>query len=305
MLLLYAVPRRIALLTCCAAVAASSVLLTACGSDDSTSKAKAASTPAETTAASTPAPTAAAETVKIGVDPTTMPYGGKKDGALTGMDNDVAQAMAKQAGVTGDISELTFDNAVPALKSGRAQVSFVGGWFDSPERRAEMNIIGYYTAAVGFVTKDGGPKVGATWDGRCGLTLATYSSSPSYIKILKDDSAKCTKAGKDAITIKTFAGLAQGVLAVRSGRIAGMLDAVPAVAYQAHAASGLSFVQVSDQPAITWGIGVDKKDTALAQKLATALEAVRQSGDLAAIWKKYGLPDSMNVDHVTLNGKPV
>jgi polar amino acid transport system substrate-binding protein len=292
----FAVPRRIALVTCCAALAASPALLAACGGDDDSSSDKASTQ-------GTPAP--AAESVTIGIDPTTMPYAGKKGSDLTGMDPDVARAIAKEAGMTADLTELTFDNAVPALKAGRADVSFVGGWFDSPERRAEMNIISYYKAAMGFVTKQGGPKVGETWEGRCGLTLATYGSSPSYLKILKDDSAKCTKAGKKAITIKTYAGLAQGVLAVRSGRIGGMLDAVPAVAYQAHLNPGLDFVTATDQPEVTWGIGVQKKETDLAAKLAKALDAVRQSGGLSKIWQTYGLPDSMNLDQITLNGKPV
>jgi polar amino acid transport system substrate-binding protein len=299
----FALPRRIAVLMCSGALAASSMLLVACGSDQSKSDSSSAATSATPTSSSTSAPSIG--DVTIGVDPTTMPYAGKKDGQLTGMDYDVATAIAKQAGANAKIQELTFDNAVPALKAGRADVSFVGGWFASPERRAEMNVIGYYQAAVGFVTKKGGPKVGETFDGRCGLTLATYASSPSYLAILKGDSKKCEKAGKPPITIKTFAGLAQGVLAVRSGRIAGMLDAVPAVAYQATLNPGLSYTTATDQPTITWGIGVKKDETDLAQKLAKALDEVRQSGELGQIWQKYGLPDSMNVDHVTLNGKPV
>ena len=95
------------------------------------------------------------------------------------------------------------------------------------------------------------------------------------------------------------------MLAVRSGRIDGMLDAVPAVAYQAHLNPGLSFVTATDQPEVTWGIGVQKKETALAEKLAKGLDAARQSGELSKVWENYGLPDSMNLDQITLNGKPV
>jgi polar amino acid transport system substrate-binding protein len=294
MLSRFAVPRRTALVTWCAALAATSTLVAACGSGESTSE-----------EASTQASPGATKSVTIGVDPTTMPYAGKKGGELIGMDTDVAKAIAKQANVKADLVELTFDNALPSLKAGRADVSFIGGWFDSEERRAEMNIVSYYKAAMGFVVKAGGQQVGEAWEQRCGLTLATYASSPSYLKILKTDSGKCTKAGKKPITIRTYAGLAQGVLAVRSGRIAGMLDAVPAVAYQAHVNTGLDFVTATDQPDITWGIGVNQKDTALAEQLAKAVDELRASGELAKIWEKYGLPESMNLDQVTLNGNPL
>jgi polar amino acid transport system substrate-binding protein len=147
--------------------------------------------------------------------------------------------------------------------------------------------------------------VGDTWEGRCGLTLATYASSPSYLEILNGDSAKCTDAGKAEIKVDTYAGLAQGVLAVRSGRADGFLDAVPAVAYQAQANSGLSYVEATDQPAVNWGIAVSKDETELAQTLAEAVDAARQSGELAKVWTKYGLPESMNLGEVTLNGNPV
>jgi polar amino acid transport system substrate-binding protein len=294
--MLFNVGTRRTALTWSAAVAASSLLLAACGGTSPSPST--GGTPTQSSqAASTP--------VTIGVDPTTMPYGGKKDGQLIGMDYDVAQVLAKQANLKADIQELTFDNAVPALKSGRDDVSFVGGWYDTPERRAEMNIITYYTAAIGFVTNGSGQQVGATWEGRCGLTLATYASSPAYLKILKDDSDNCTKAGKTAITVRTYAGLAQGVLAVRSGRIAGFLDAVPAVAYQAHVNTGLSFVTASDQAEVSWGIAVSKTETALAEKLAKAVDAARASGELSKVWAKYGLPNSMNLKVVTLNGNPV
>lgn len=290
-----AVPRRIALVTCCAVLAASSALLTACGSD-SDSKSSSATTQA------TQAPT---ESITIGVDPTTMPYAGKKGSELIGMDTDVAKAMAKQANVDGKITELTFDNAVPALKAGRADVSFVGGWYGNAERLAQMNVISYYKAAVGFVIKAGSTKVGPTWEGRCGDTLATYGSSPSYLAILTGDNKKCMKAGKKAITIKKYAGLSQGVLAVRSGRIDGMLDAIPAVAYQAKLNPALGFVEVTDQDPVVWQIGVAKNNLALATKLAKAVDAMRQSGELAKIWESYGLPSSMNLDKVTLNNKPI
>jgi polar amino acid transport system substrate-binding protein len=243
--------------------------------------------------------------VTIGVDPTSMPYAGVSHGQLIGMDTDIARAIAKQAGLKANIIQLTFDNAVPALKSGRADASLVGGWFDDATRQGQMNVISYYQAPVGFVVKQGNPShVGGTWQGRCGLTLATYTSSPDYLNILKADSAKCTKAGKKAITVTSFAGLAPGVLAVRSGRIDGFMDGVPAVAYQAKV-NHLTYVPATDQPVVIWGIGVRKNDPALATQLATALKAVTASGQVAQIWKKYGFPSSILIspDKITVNGK--
>jgi polar amino acid transport system substrate-binding protein len=257
---------------------------------------------AASSASSASTPTA----VTIGVDPTSLPYGGLSNGKLVGMDADVARAIAAQAGLKANLVQLTFDNAVPALKSGRADISFVGGWFDDATRQAVMNVVSYYQAPVGFVVKAGNPShVGGTWSGRCGLNLATYSSSPDYLDILKADSKKCTKAGKKAITVSSFAGLAQGVLAVRSGRIDGFMDVVPAVAYQAHIAPGLTYVAATDQPVVIWGIGVRKNELSLADEVAKALKALTASGKLSAIWKKYGFPSSVQLsqNNITVNGK--
>jgi polar amino acid transport system substrate-binding protein len=290
MLSRFAVSAR-TLLTYCAAVAVSALLLAACGGDDDSGSSDSAGGGSK-------------QSVTIGVDPTTMPFAGKKGGELIGMDADVARALAKQADLNAKITELTFDNAVPAVKSGRADISFVGGWYDTPERRAEMNVVSYYKSTLGFVIKAGNDKVGETAEERCGTTLATYASSPGYLKVLKDDNAKCEKAGKEKITVKTYAGLAPGVLAVRAGRIDGFLDGEPAVAYQAQLGEGLDYVSAKDQPEVIWGIGVRKQDTALAKKVGQAIDALRESGELSAIWKKYGLPESMNLDKITLNGKP-
>lgn len=234
-----------------------------------------------------------------------MPYGGLSNGQLIGMDADVGRAIAKQAGLKPNVVQLTFDNAVPALKSGRADISFVGGWFDDAQRQSEMNVISYYQAPLGFVVKAGNPAhVGGTWQGRCGTSLATYSSSPGYLTILKADSAKCTKAGKKPIAVSSFSGLAPGVIAVRSGRIDGFMDVVPAVAYQAHINSGLAFVTATDQPNVVWGIGVRKNESALANQAAAALKALTASGAMTAIWKKYGFPLSVELkpSQITVNG---
>lgn len=298
----FARPKRLAVATCSAAVLGFSLLVAGCGSSSSSSS-SAATSQASSSSASTSQ--SGGQSVTIGIDPTTMPYGGKAGSQLIGMDPAVARAIAKQAGLNASLSEVTFDNAVPALRAGRVEISFVGGWFDDATRWSQMNVVSYYQAAVGFVVQKGNPKnVSATWQGRCGLTLATYTSSPDYLKILHGDSDKCTKAGKKPITVRSFAGLAQGVLAVRSGRIDGMMDAVPAVAYQAHVSPNLSFVEATDQPKIVWGIGVRKQDTALAAQVAKALTAMTASGELAKIWAKYGLPASMNLKQITVNGKP-
>lgn len=247
----------------------------------------------------------ATTSVTIGVDPTSMPYGGLSNGQLIGMDSDVGRAIAKQAGLNATLTQLTFDNAVPALKSGRVDMSFVGGWFDDSIRQQEMNVVSYYQAPVGFVVKKGNPgHVGATWRGRCGTTLATYSSSPDYLEILKANSKQCTKAGLKPVTVDSFAGLAPGVLAVRSGRIDGFMDVVPAVAYQAHINSGLTFVAATDQPNIIWGIGIRKSELGLAQKVAAALKVLTANGTMTKIWKKYGFPLSVELkqSQITVNG---
>lgn len=308
-------PRRVAFALCCAALLALSAIVAGCGSSSSSpSTTSAASNSAATSSAATSSAATssaagtssqAAKSVTIGVDPTSMPYAGLSHGQLIGMDADIARAVAKQAGLNAKLIQLTFDNAVPALKSGRADVSLVGGWFDDATRQAEQNVVSYYQAPVGFVVKKGNPShVGGTWQGRCGRTLATYTSSPDYLTILKADSAKCTKAGMKAITVSSFAGLAPGVLAVRSGRVDGFMDGVPAVAYQAKV-NNLSYVPATDQPNVIWGISVRKDDPALATQIANALKALTASGQVAQIWRKYGFPSSITLSpsQITVNGK--
>jgi polar amino acid transport system substrate-binding protein len=245
--------------------------------------------------------------ITVGIDTSGLPTGGTKGGKIIGMDSDVVDALQKVLpNLKLNKVRLTLANAVPAVKSGRVDVTFIGGWFDTPERRAQMNMVSYFTGGDWLLTKRGNPAGVGMGQGNCGKTIGVYADSSQSTGSVKAESTKfCTSKGKAAIRIVELPSITDGTLALRSGRIDGWMDVAAACAYFAKIHPQYQAVASDILPNLTFAFGVRKSELKLSYQLAGAIQKLQGSGVIPTIWKKWGFPPAVNIHRVTVNGRPI
>src|SRR5699024_5473564 len=90
------------------------------------------------------------ETLTVGVEPVFAPYVFEEDGKYVGTEVDLLTAVADELDMEIEFERIGFDSLIPSLSAGRVDVTAVGGWNDSPERRDAMNMVAYFTAYSGL-----------------------------------------------------------------------------------------------------------------------------------------------------------
>jgi polar amino acid transport system substrate-binding protein len=220
------------------------------------------------------------------------------NGNPIGSDIDIGAEIATRLGLTIIVENSVFDTIIPALTGGKCDI-IISAQNINADRLKQVDMIPYFKAGQAFVVAKGNPKGIKTKDDICGKTVAVEAGTTmlDYLQGTSDYegsglSEGCTKAGKQAINIKTFAKDNDALLALQSGT---------ADAYFADSpVSGYYVSQHSDQFELSGvtvgvtieGISVDKSKTGLRDAVKTALLSMISDGKYAEILKKWGLEDS-------------
>jgi polar amino acid transport system substrate-binding protein len=294
-------------------------LATACSSGTSPSpsappaSSPAASTPAATSAApSSEAPTATPAPTPVATVPdgqlifpgkleicSDIPYPPQEffddQGNPIGSDIEIAQEIAKRLGLTPEIENSVFDTIILAVTGGKCDI-IASAQNITAARVAQVDMIPFFQAGQSFVVAAGNPKNIKTQDDLCGKAIAaeTGTTEIDYLKGTGDYkgqglSAACTKGGKTAINIKTFAKDSDALLALQSGQVDSYFADSPVAGYYT--------VQHPDQFALSGltldvaleGLSVNKTNTGLRDAVQAALVSMINDGTYASILKKYGV----------------
>jgi polar amino acid transport system substrate-binding protein len=214
-----------------------------------------------------------------------------------GSDVDLGREIASRLGLTLVVQNSVFSTIIPALTGGKCDI-IISAQNINADRLKVVDMIPYFKAGQAFVVAKGNPKNIKTKDDICGKTVAVQEATTmlDYLQGTGDYkgsglSEGCTKAGKPAITIKTFAKDNDALLALQSGT---------ADAYFADSpVSGFYVKEHPDQfelPGLTLdetleGISVDKSKTGLRDAVKTALLSMISDGKYMEILKKWGVED--------------
>jgi len=256
-------------------------------------------------AADLPAAIAQSKVIKISVNAIYPPmeYKDPASGELIGFDVDLGNALAKQLGVKFEWQESAFEQLLPSLATGRADM-ILSGLSDRPERRATADFIDYLNSgAQFFVLAERGAEFKAATD-LCGKQVGT-SRSTSFPKAIEDWSkANCEPAGKPAISVVGTEDTASARLQLKQRRIDAAVQGSETIPYAMTLEPNVFQPIGTPFSGVSQGIAFTKGNSQLRDAVLAALKAVMADGTYTKIIAKWHLEASA-AHQITLNGAPL
>jgi polar amino acid transport system substrate-binding protein len=287
--------------------------IVACGSSSkttprATSTAPSTTSPASTAAANSavvaqvPASIKSKGTITVAADASYAPdeFIGPDGHTVVGMDADLSHALAQTMGLKSNVVNATFATIIPGLASGRYDMG-ASSFTDTKAREKTVDFVDYANVGESFYTKtNGGTQIGSIAD-ICGKTVAVESGTTEEGDA-KTQSAKCTKAGKPAVTVLVFSTQTEANLAVSSGRAQLGFADTPVAGYQVKQSGGeFKLVGATFAPA-PYGLAIPKQP-GLAPAVLAALKALDANGTYAAIFAHWGLQGiEIPASQIKING---
>ncbi len=217
---------------------------------------------------------------------------------IVGADVDIGRAIAAQLGVKAEFVNASFDSLVPALQSGKYDMS-MSAMTVTKKREEVVDFVSYLSAGTSFYVKtQGGPDINSTAD-LCGRSVAVEKGT-TQSDAASAQTPKCKAAGKPAVNVLVFPDQNGANLAIASGRAqVGMADS-PVAAWIVKQSKGE--FKLTGQPYDTapYGVAVPKH-SGLAKPVQQALERIIANGEYARILQKWGITQG-GVSAPVING---
>jgi len=220
---------------------------------------------------------------------------------LIGFDVDLANALAKELGVTLEWQESAFEQLLPSLATGRVDM-ILSGLSDRPARRETADFIDYLNSGVQFYVLASRADVSQPAD-LCGKTIGTSRSTsfPAEIKTWSD--TNCVAAGKPAITVEGTSDNAAARAQLKQGRFEGGAQGSETVPYVMSQEPNVYKAIGGPFGGLQQGIAFTKADTPLRDAVLAAFKKLLANGSYAAIIAKWNLQSSA-VKQAAVNGAP-
>ncbi|MDQ8705540.1 ABC transporter substrate-binding protein [Streptomyces sp. LHD-70] len=220
---------------------------------------------------------------------------------LSGIDIDLARAVARRLGLRASFSNSSWDGLIPALNAGRHDM-LASSFGDFPERRKQVIFVDMLKGGIAGIVRAADkahfPKPSAL----CGKRVGVANGSAT-VAVAKTVSKRCVKDGGQAVSTQIFPTDREATVAIRSGRVdVALVDSV--VAQHLAGSQPRHYAEVFDDvaPDFLYGFAVDRNNPALAQAIAEALDSLIADGTYARICAKYGITGSALVTRATING---
>jgi polar amino acid transport system substrate-binding protein len=204
----------------------------------------------------------------------------------TGLDVDLANALAEKLGVEVEFINTGFDGIIPALLAGDGDV-IMSAMTITTEREAEIDFIPYINVGTGTLVAAGNPEGIAALEDLCGLTVAVQEGTIQQDMLDELNAGDCSDNQMEVVTFD------QNPLAVEELRVGGA-DAVladfPVALNDANESDGELEVVGDQFPTLMpYGIGLSKESTELRSALEDALQEIRDDGTYESILAEWGL----------------
>jgi polar amino acid transport system substrate-binding protein len=202
---------------------------------------------------------------------------------IIGMDVDLATAIGEVLGLKVKVVNAKFDNIIPALASGRYDISF-SSFTDTKEREATVDFVTYFSAGTQFFVNTDGPDITGLAD-LCGHSISVESGTTQAADA-KKQSTECTNAGKEKVNIQVFPDQNAANLALKSKRAEISASDSPVAAYQVTKSDGAFKLVGEPYGTAPYGIAVPKNG-GLAQPVLDALKKLIASNVYKDILEKW------------------
>ncbi|MBP0496341.1 ABC transporter substrate-binding protein [Roseomonas indoligenes] len=224
-----------------------------------------------------------------GVAATFAPFEFSKDGQLTGFDIEFGAAIAAKLNLAPAPLNIEFRGLIPALQGRRVDI-INSAMYINAARSEQVDFVPYMRIGQQMVVRRGNPRGIKGRDDLCGRSVAVTLGGIQET-YARQDAEKCQAAGRPALTVMTFPTAQDSALSVRQGRA----DAY----YESTAGVARIVLELSDAFEATGeifefgtqiGLAVRKGDTATAEALRGAVQAVAADGTYRRLMAKYNLP---------------
>ncbi|HYI90465.1 MAG TPA: ABC transporter substrate-binding protein [Beijerinckiaceae bacterium] len=232
-----------------------------------------------------------------------MEFKDPRTATLTGLDIDLGQALAKKLGVEFKFTEISFEQMVSSLTTGRADM-ILSGMTDTEARRDTLDFVDYLTTGAQFYTTADNKDTFKTTADLCGKSVGASRRTSFPGEMEKWSKANCEAAGKPALKIVGTEGSADARTQLKQKRLDAAVQGSETLPYlmsvepNAYAIVGDPFTRQHQ------GMGFAKKDTALRDAVAAALKAMIADGSYKAVLAKWNL-EANAVSEVMINEVPV
>ncbi|GGQ50033.1 transporter substrate-binding domain-containing protein [Couchioplanes azureus] len=212
-----------------------------------------------------------------GTDPTFEPMTFKDGETFTGLDVQLAEALAAKLGLTVKWQAIGFGELLDAVEAHKIDFS-VSSMFDRAERQKKADFVNYLNAGTSIVVNKGVGDIGGM-PGLCGRRVAVQPDTV-YVDMAQAQADKCT--GKKAVLVRSATPSAS--VAKKEADAALNDFPIAALDVQKDGSLELSGPQIE---AIPYGIGVAKDRKELTMALQAALYALIKDGTYDALLTKW------------------
>ncbi|WP_312053655.1 ABC transporter substrate-binding protein [Pantoea brenneri] len=215
--------------------------------------------------------------------------------SMEGASADLTTALAQLLGVKIDHATVSgLSGVLTGINAGRYQLA-IGPIGDYPDRQQKVDFIDFVQEFVVFGVQKGNPAQINQLDDTCGKRIAVMAAG-SAEQVIRQQSARCTAAGKPAVTVQAFTDQPSSILAVRSKRSDAFFSSQAPLTWFVNQAKGQLELAGKGHKN---GFGdifqgtVVPKGSPLSGVVLDAYKVLYQNGTYAAIMKKWQLEDNM------------
>lgn len=225
-----------------------------------------------------------------------------KTGTLTGLDIDLGNALGQKLGVAIKWEEISFEQMVSALTTGRVD-TILSGMSDLPGRRETLSFIDYLESGAQFYTTVDNKDVIKTPEDFCGKTVGA-SRRTSFPSEMEAWSKKvCEANGKPALKIVGTEGSADARTQLRQKRLDGAVQGSETLPYLLSLEPNTYVIVGKPFTSVYQGMAFAKKDTALRDAVAKAFKGMLEDGSYDAVLAKWQQQDA-RVGKLMIDSEP-
>jgi polar amino acid transport system substrate-binding protein len=245
---------------------------------------------AQQAAGALPAAVKSAGHIVVGIESTYPPMAFKdpKTNERVGFNVDFVTAIAKELGVAVKWEEMSFEQLMTSLTTGR--IDMIGTAIsDLPSRREKLTFVDYLaTGAQPFTMASKSGELKTNLD-LCGRTVGAPRTT-SYMPVTTAWSEKnCTPAGKQAVAMNGTAGATATRLELKQGRLDAAVLGPEYVAFLMTDEPNTYALVGEPLNKTLFGLAFDKKNIALRDAVAGATASTMKNGAYQQALKKFGL----------------
>lgn len=273
--------------------------LTACGAGPARSAGPDGS---ESAAQGIPASIRESGVLRVGTNVPFVPmeYMKPDNTTFTGIDIDLMRAVGDRLGLKVQFTNASWDSLIPSLSAGRYDV-LASSFGDFVQRRKQVDFVDMLEGGIAGVVPSAKRAKYPDAAAVCGKTVGVENGSAT-VEVALTLSARCTKAGRAAVTSRVYPSDSNAVVALQSGRIDMVLDdRVVAEHLTATQAGRYAMVLDKATPAFLYGFVVSKTNRSLSEAVMKALNSLIADGTYAKICARYGITGSSLLTKATLN----